>query len=68
MGCEGAVLERPEDKLSETQYCQCAGGEQDRISDFDFHASRPRGGMQIFVKTVTGKTITLNVEASDTST
>ena len=27
---------------------------------------RLRGGMQIFVKTLTGKTITLNVEASDT--
>jgi len=25
-----------------------------------------RGGMQIFVKTLTGKTITLDVEASDT--
>ena len=25
-----------------------------------------RGGMQIFVKTLTGKTITLEVEASDT--
>eukprot|EP00163_Fabomonas_tropica_P024317 TRINITY_DN41_c0_g1_i4.p2 TRINITY_DN41_c0_g1~~TRINITY_DN41_c0_g1_i4.p2 ORF type:complete len:208 (-),score=75.32 TRINITY_DN41_c0_g1_i4:105-728(-) len=28
---------------------------------------RLRGGMQIFVKTLTGKTITLDVEASDTS-
>jgi ubiquitin C len=27
---------------------------------------RLRGGMQIFVKTLTGKTITLEVEASDT--
>ena len=27
---------------------------------------RLRGGMQIFVKTLTGKTITLDVEASDT--
>ena len=27
---------------------------------------RLRGGMQLFVKTLTGKTITLNVEASDT--
>ena len=27
---------------------------------------RLRGGMQIFVKTMTGKTITLDVEASDT--
>merc|ERR1712050_606690 len=27
---------------------------------------RLRGGMQIFVKTITGKTITLDVEASDT--
>ena len=27
---------------------------------------RLRGGMQIFVKTVTGKTITLSVDASDT--
>ena len=27
---------------------------------------RPRGGMQIFVKTLTGKTITLDIEASDT--
>merc|ERR1711998_47296 len=26
---------------------------------------RPRGGMQIFVKTLTGKTITLEVEPSD---
>ena len=26
---------------------------------------RLRGGMQIFVKTLTGKTITLDVEASD---
>ena len=25
-----------------------------------------RGGVQIFVKTVTGKTVTLDVEASDT--
>merc|ERR1711879_842428 len=29
---------------------------------------RLRGGMQIFVKTLTGKTITLDVEASDTIT
>ncbi|KAJ6727950.1 hypothetical protein OIU74_006067 [Salix koriyanagi] len=28
--------------------------------------SRLRGGMQIFVKTLTGKTITLEVESSDT--
>ena len=27
---------------------------------------RLRGGMQIFVKTLTGKTITLEVESSDT--
>ena len=27
---------------------------------------RPRGGMQIFVKTLTGKTITLDIVASDT--
>ena len=27
---------------------------------------RLRGGMQIFVKTLTGKTITLDAEASDT--
>ena len=27
---------------------------------------RLRGGMQIFVKTLTGRTITLDVEASDT--
>jgi ubiquitin C len=30
-------------------------------------ASRLRGGMQIFVKTLAGKTITLDVEASDTT-
>jgi len=28
--------------------------------------SRLRGGMQIFIKTLTGNTITLDVEASDT--
>merc|ERR1712186_55360 len=30
------------------------------------HLVRLRGGVQIFVKTLTGKTITLDVEASDT--
>merc|ERR1711892_1366053 len=36
-------------------------------SDFDCLTDlRLRGGMQIFVKTLTGKTITLEVEASDT--
>merc|ERR1711871_1922077 len=30
------------------------------------HQDRLRGGMQIFVKTLTGKTITLDVESSDT--
>ena len=31
-----------------------------------FHLVLRRGGMQVFVKTLTGKTITLVVEASDT--
>jgi ubiquitin C len=31
-----------------------------------FSVLRLRGGMQIFVKTLTGKTITLEVESSDT--
>ena len=36
------------------------------VSDFDSIVLRLRGGMQIFVKTLTGKTITLEVESSDT--
>nr|pir polyubiquitin 6 - Geodia cydonium [Geodia cydonium] len=41
------------------------------LSDYNIqketlHLVRLRGGMQIFVKTLTGKTITLEVEASDT--
>ena len=32
----------------------------------DSSVLRLRGGMQIFVKTLTGKTITLEVESSDT--
>jgi ubiquitin C len=35
-------------------------------SDVMFAVLRLRGGMQIFVKTLTGKTITLEVESSDT--
>ena len=34
--------------------------------NFLFSVLRLRGGMQIFVKTLTGKTITLEVESSDT--
>ena len=35
-------------------------------SDMRGHASLPANAMQIFVKTLTGKTITLDVEPSDT--
>ena len=36
------------------------------VISFSFLVLRLRGGMQIFVKTLTGKTITLEVESSDT--
>jgi ubiquitin C len=43
------------------------------LADYNIQATRTvelglplRGGMQIFVKTLTGKTITLDVEPSDT--
>ncbi|RZB46969.1 Polyubiquitin [Glycine soja] len=37
------------------------------LNEFTLHlVLRLRGGMQIFVKTLTGKTITLEVESSDT--
>ena len=36
------------------------------LSDRVVLVLRLRGGMQIFVKTLTGKTITLEVESSDT--
>ena len=37
-----------------------------RCGQVDLTLVRLRGGMQIFVKTLTGKTITLDVESSDT--
>merc|ERR1711959_881166 len=37
------------------------------LQDYNIHmVLRLRGGMQIFVKTLTGKTITLEVEGTDT--
>merc|ERR1712130_78977 len=44
---------------------QAAGGRKDPVR-LQHLVLRLRGGMQIFVKTLTGKTITLEVEASDT--
>ncbi|VDN56925.1 unnamed protein product [Dracunculus medinensis] len=42
--------------------------DQQTLSDYNIQKESTllRGGMQIFVKTLTGKTITLEVEASDT--
>ena len=42
------------------------GATASRFNVCNLAALDPRGGMQIFVKTLTGKTITLEVETSDT--
>ena len=43
----------------------CCSGQRSILTSFCV-VLRLRGGMQIFVKTLTGKTITLEVESSDT--
>ena len=45
--------------------CKTCSAEQPEIRDHN--TQNEQGGMQIFVKTLTGKTITLNVETSDTA-
>ena len=45
---------------------RCVGASPQIQKESTLHlVLRLRGGMQIFVKTLTGKTITLDVEASD---
>jgi ubiquitin C len=51
----------PPDKVSLKDW---VSSKLDSLSDYLL--LRPRGGMQIFVKTLTGKTITLDVEPSNT--
>ncbi|GJU76219.1 60S ribosomal protein L10 [Tanacetum coccineum] len=51
-------------KFSRTDYLQWKS--ENRIMSDGVNAKKKRGGMQIFVKTLTGKTITLEVESSDT--
>ena len=46
--------------------CEVSRSAADRGTEFSTAVLRLRGGMQIFVKTLTGKTITLEVESSDT--